>query len=119
MSVPATSSSTSTDMFNQLGIAQQSNKRAASGNDLGMDSFLRLMTEQMKNQDPTKPMDSSAYLGQLAQFASVKGLQQLDTRLQGMTLMMGEDQALQAGDLVGHNAFIKTNTGNLAAGGKI
>ena len=117
MSVPATTSST--DIYNQLGLGQQSSKRATSGNDLGMDSFLTLMTTQMKNQDPTKPMDSSTYLGQLAQFASVKGLQQLDTRMQGMTLMMGQQQALQASDLVGKNAYIKTNTANLAAGATI
>ena len=64
-------------------------------------------------------MDSSQFLGQLAQFASVKGLQQLDTRLQGMSVMMGEDQALQAGDLVGRNAYIKTSTGTLAANGSV
>jgi len=113
MTVSSASPTPSSDLFSTLGIAQQQPKRATSGNDLGMDSFLTLMTQQMKNQDPTKPMDSSQFLGQLAQFASVKGLQQLDTRLSGMTTMMGEDQSLQAADLVGKNAYIKSNTGEL------
>jgi len=116
----AVSPTSSSDLYSQLGIGQQQQrKRASSGNDLDMDSFLTLMTAQMKNQDPTKPMDSAQYLGQLAQFASVKGLQQLDTRLAGMSTMMGEQQAVSVSDLIGKNAFIKSDTGSRAAGGKI
>jgi flagellar basal-body rod modification protein FlgD len=114
-----TGTNSSNDVYSQLGLGQQQNKRATSGNDLDMSAFLTLMTAQMKNQDPTKPMDSAQYLGQLAQFASVKGLQQLDTRLQGLGAMMGEEQAVTASDLIGKKAFIKTDTGTLAAGGKI
>lgn len=116
MAVSAASPTHSSDVYSQLGIGQQNTPRATSGNDLGMDSFLRLMTEQMKNQDPTKPMDSSAYLGQLAQFASVKGLQQLDTRLQGVVSVLGQQEALQAPDLIGHNAFIKTDSADFTTG---
>ena len=37
--------------------------------------FLQLMVAQLKNQDPMKPSDSTAFVGQLAQF------QQLETSL--------------------------------------
>lgn len=118
MSVSQTSAPSAADLYAQLGLTRQPTARS-SGNDLGMDSFLRLMTEQMKNQDPTKPMDSSAYLGQLAQFSSVKGLQQLDARMQGMMMMMGDQQALQVAGLIGHAAYIKTDTAALAEGGTV
>jgi len=118
MSVSPTATSSS-DLYAQLGIGQQNTGRATSAKDLGMDSFLHLMTEQMKNQDPTKPMDSAAYLGQLAQFASVQGLQQLGTQVQGVTTMIGQGQAVQVAGLIGHDAYIKTNTGALTAGGTL
>ena len=39
------------------------------------DMFLQLMVAQLKNQDPMNPSDSTAFVGQLAQF------QQLETSL--------------------------------------
>jgi len=112
--VPTTSPTGS--IFSQLGIAQQSNPTARSGNALDMNSFLTLMTEQMKNQDPTKPMDSSQYLGQLAQFANLQGVQQLNTGMQGIASLLGQQQAVQVTGLIGHEAMIKTNTANLTDG---
>jgi flagellar basal-body rod modification protein FlgD len=48
-------------------------------------TFLQLLVTQIKNQDPTQPMDSTAFLGQLAQFSQLeqliginKGVQTLD-----------------------------------------
>ena len=34
--------------------------------------FLRLLIAQMKNQDPTKPMDSAQFMAQLASFSNVE-----------------------------------------------
>lgn len=39
---------------------------------LDYDSFLKLLVTQMKNQDPTKPMDSTEYIAQLASFSNVE-----------------------------------------------
>lgn len=36
--------------------------------------FLALMTAQLKNQDPTKPVDNSEYVAQMAQFSTVNGI---------------------------------------------
>ena len=47
---------------------------ATKKTDLGQTDFLNLMMTQLKNQDPTKPLDSGAFLGQLAQFGTVSGL---------------------------------------------
>lgn len=35
-------------------------------------SFLKLLVAQMKNQDPTQPMDGTQYVAQLAQFSNVE-----------------------------------------------
>lgn len=115
----ATNSSSATSIFQQLGLGQQTTTTPSSGNQLDMNAFLTLMTEQMKDQDPTKPMDSSQYLGQLAQFANLQGVQQLNTGLSGIQSLMGQQESVQVAGLVGHDAYIQSNTAQLDAGGKV
>ena len=55
--------------YASLGIGQQ---QAARSTTLGQADFLHLMTEQMKNQDPTEPMDSAQQMAQLATFSQVE-----------------------------------------------
>lgn len=44
----------------------------ASAPTLDYSAFLQLLIAQMKNQDPTQPMDSAQYMGQLAAFSQVE-----------------------------------------------
>jgi flagellar basal-body rod modification protein FlgD len=57
-------------------------------------SFLKLLVAQMKNQDPTNPMDSTQYMAQLASFSqveqSVQMNQKLDQMLQSSTLAQAD-----------------------------
>lgn len=46
-------------------------------NSLGQLDFLKLMTEQMKNQDFMNPTDNTEYIAQLAQFNTLQQMQQL------------------------------------------
>jgi len=41
------------------------------------DAFLKLLVAQMRYQDPSKPMDSTEFIAQSAQFTSVEMLQKL------------------------------------------
>jgi flagellar basal-body rod modification protein FlgD len=52
---------------------------------LGKDDFLKLMVLQMKNQDPTKPFDPDQMGSQLAQFASVEQLQNMNKSIEKLT----------------------------------
>jgi flagellar basal-body rod modification protein FlgD len=40
---------------------------------LGQAEFLRLLTAQLKNQDPTKPVDNFQYVQQMAMFSQIAG----------------------------------------------
>lgn len=53
----------------------------SSSNTLSADfeTFLQLLTTQMKNQDPTNPQDSTEFISQLASFSAVE--QQVETNL--------------------------------------
>jgi flagellar basal-body rod modification protein FlgD len=69
--------------------SDSTDKNSAS---LNYDSFLKLLIAQMKNQDPTEPMDASEQMSQLASFSQVE--QTIKTLLQAEALT-------KAGDLVG------------------
>ena len=94
-----------------LGVDNPSRKAA-----LGQADFLRLMTEQLKNQDPLKPLDNAQFLGQLAQFSTVQGIDQMNTAMGAMASVMENDQALRAAALVGHEALVDASSLGLAAG---
>ena len=67
-----------------------------SGGDLGQEDFLTLMISQFRNQDPFEPMDNGDFLGQLAQFGTVNGIEQLNSAFAGLAGSIQSDQALQA-----------------------
>lgn len=65
---------------------------------MGSDTFLKLLVAQLKYQDPSKPADGTALLGQTAQFQMVEKLQQLADQ---NTQLLSEQQASSAIALVG------------------
>lgn len=62
-------------------------------------SFLRLLIAQMKNQDPTQPMDSTQYVSQLATFSQVEQTVQTNTKLDQI---LQASALSQADSLIGH-----------------
>jgi len=94
-----------------LGVDTSSKKSS-----LGQADFLRLMTEQLKNQDPLKPLDNAQFLGQLAQFSTVQGIDQMNGAMNAMASVMENDQALRAATLVNHEALVDANSLSLGAG---
>ena len=69
-----------------------------SKTDVDYQSFLRLLVAQMKNQDPTKPMDSTQYVAQLATFSQVEQSVQMNAKLDQM---LQASALSQAGALIG------------------
>lgn len=74
--------------------ATQTTSDAAAAS-VDYNAFLKLLIAQMKNQDPTKPMDSSQFVAQLASFSNVeqgiKMNQKLDTLMTSMALSQVDD----------------------------
>jgi flagellar basal-body rod modification protein FlgD len=86
---------------------------------LGGTDFLTLMLAQLKNQDPTSPVDSNTFLTQLAQLSQVQGITQLNTSFGALSSSLTSSQALQASSLLGHQALVNSTTANLAANGTV
>jgi len=93
---------------------------AAGATSLGGTDFLTLMLAQLKNQDPTSPVDSNTFLSQLASLSEVQGITNLNTSFSALSGSMVSSQALQASSLLGHQALVSSSTASLAtAGGTI
>ena len=84
---------------------------------LAMEDFMSLMTTQLQNQDPMKPMESGEFLGQIAAFGTVSGIGDLQTSFDGFASSMKSDQALQGSALVGRSVLVPSSIGTMTAEG--
>lgn len=89
----------------------------AAATTLGGTDFLSLMLAQLKNQDPTSPVDSNQFLTQLASLSEVQGITQLNTAFSGLSSSLVSSQALQASSLLGHQALVQSSTVTTSAAG--
>jgi flagellar basal-body rod modification protein FlgD len=84
---------------------------AFSGNKaMGRDAFLKLLVAQLKNQDPLKPQDNSAFVAELAQFSSLEQSMGVNDRLDQMML---QNQGLANANVVNMVGQVATVKGSL------
>ncbi|WP_296742849.1 flagellar hook assembly protein FlgD [Mesorhizobium sp.] len=84
-------------MTTTIPVGANSSTTATSKTAVDYQSFLKLLIAEMKNQDPTKPMDSTQYVAQLATFSQVEQSVQTNTKL---------DQIMQSSALSQADALI-------------
>lgn len=100
---------TTSSPFEGLGTSGSDQSATNSADDLGMSTFLQLMTTQLRNQDPSAPQDSSEFLSQLAQFSSLTGLQSIDRSIAGAVEGLKSDRLLQASAMVGKQVVTRSD----------
>src|SRR5262245_22045880 len=83
-----------TSAITGLSSADAQNKVNTSNAKLAkdLDSFLLLLTSQLKNQDPLSPMDSTEFTNQLTQFAQVE--QQININQNLTSLLAATTQSI-------------------------
>ena len=118
MATAATSatSNPAADIYSALNVARD-NKSSATA-DI-QNRFLTLLTAQLKNQDPTAPMDSAQMTSQLAQISTVDGIERLNATLQKMLGNTADAQAMQAAALVGRGVLVPGSTLQLVEGAAV
>lgn len=77
------------------------------------DTFLKLLVAQLKYQDPSKPVDSSEFLSQTAQFSALEAMQDVSTN-SGATL--AAQLRLNASGLVGQTVSYTGADGKAVTG---
>ena len=92
-----------------------SSTTGSSSQDL-QNSFLTLLVAQLKNQDPTNPMQNNELTTQLAQINTVSGIEKLNTTLGSISGQIDNSQSLQASSLIGRGVMVPGT--NVLAGSK-
>lgn len=82
----------------------KSNTSSAS---VDQDQFLKLLVNELQNQDPTAPVDQTQTLSQLAQFSQ---LQETTTLNQTLTANQGFANVAQSAALIGKTVSTATDT---------
>ncbi|MGE7415890.1 flagellar hook assembly protein FlgD [Methylobacterium tarhaniae] len=90
MTIDITNSATAGTTATTAAAAKAGSAVAAKMN---ADTFLTLLMAQLKNQDPTKPMDSTEYVGQLATFSQVEQATKTNQKLDSLLASSFLDQA--------------------------
>lgn len=83
--------------------------KAGTGSAFGLkNEFLEMMVAQIQNQDPLDPLDGTEYVGQLAQFSMVEGVEGLRKGQSAEAELLYTQQVLQSTNLIGKKVLVPT-----------
>lgn len=111
MTVSSVTSSTSTSS------SSSSSTSTSTLGSLNSDTFLKLMLAELKNQDPTSPMDTGQYMSQLASFTQVEQATKTNTKLDTMlsASMIGRTVTSADGSVSGTVASVQPSSNGVVA----
>ncbi len=81
------------------------------------DTFLKLLTTQLQNQDPLAPMDANEFTSQLVEFASVEQAIQTNSKLGELGKLIESSGTTSAMGMLGREVTAATDRVGLAASG--
>lgn len=76
---------------------------------LGQDDFLKLMTAQLKTQDPFDPVDNTEMVAQMAEFSNVAGIAEMNSSLKSVVDSLASARMGQAAGWIGRAALVESN----------
>jgi flagellar basal-body rod modification protein FlgD len=115
MSTTVNSATTAANSSTSAAVTAAAQNTAATT--LDTTQFLQLMTTQLKNQDPTQPLDPSQFVSQLAQLSEVSSIEGMQTSIASLVSSLSASQLLTGSTLVGRDVTATGNTVNLGATG--
>lgn len=92
---------------NVIGSAGSTSPPTNPSANISIEDFLRILTTQLNNQDPLKPMDNAQFVAQLAQFTSLQEAQQSNDKLDTLLTIQAATQSV---GLIGRTVTL-TSTG--------
>ncbi len=73
-------------------------------------NFISLMVAQIKNQDPTEPVDSTQFLNQYSAMSQVKSMENMSSLMQSNLVLTDNLQTLTAAGLVGQQVSVSVDS---------
>jgi flagellar basal-body rod modification protein FlgD len=101
------------------GSSSAATAAAKAKDQLGQDAFLQLMITQLRHQDPTSPVDPADFLGQLAQFGTVTGIQGVQQSMSSLADALRSTQVLGGTSLVGRDVLVDADAAVLGEEGSV
>jgi flagellar basal-body rod modification protein FlgD len=83
---------------------------------MGKDEFLKLLTFQLKNQDPLNPMEQNKFTAELAQFSQLEQLQNLNTKFDQTNKSADMKDKFYAASFLGKQVITRGQSINIEAG---
>ncbi|WUR12435.1 flagellar hook capping FlgD N-terminal domain-containing protein [[Empedobacter] haloabium] len=85
---------------------------ASQSSNISIQDFLKILTAQLNNQDPLKPVDNEEFVAQIAQFATLEQSRQLNVKIDSL---LGVQSSLQSVGMLGRTVDVNLN-GMLVSG---
>lgn len=106
------------DFVSQYQKKTESLPSANSKESLGQASFLKLMTAQLKYQDPFKPVENKDMVAQMAQFSQVAGISEMNASLKAIAGSFGTSRLAEAANFIGRSVLQDGDTAYADAQGR-
>lgn len=87
-------------------IAAAGSGSVSQSNNIGIQDFLKILTTQLNNQDPLKPVDNQEFVAQIAQFATLEQSRQLNVKIDELLTTQSSTQSV---GLLGKTVDINQN----------
>ncbi len=99
-----------------MAIDATSASSASQTNGIGMQQFLKILTSQLSNQDPLKPLDNQEFIAQMAQFSALEQSRELNLKIDQLFALQATNQSVGLlGKTVDVNSTGGTTTGKITA----
>jgi flagellar basal-body rod modification protein FlgD len=104
-----------------IAATQAATATTSSSNALGslagnFSDFLHMLMTQLKNQDPTSPMDANKFTTELVQFSGVEQQINTNSSLTQLIQLTQSQQVLQSASIVGHQVSVTSDKLSLQNG---
>jgi flagellar basal-body rod modification protein FlgD len=93
-----------------FGANTQSVGATASGDDMGKDEFLKLLTTQLSYQDPLDPMDNTAFVSQMAEFSGLEQLMHIGSGMEQLAVAQAVANGSNMVDFIGKTIVYSGDT---------
>jgi flagellar basal-body rod modification protein FlgD len=111
VATPSTTSSTTPASSSTATTAAGTSMQSLAGN---FDTFLQLLTTQLKNQDPLSPLDTNQFTQELVEFASVEQQVNTNSNLQTLITLQQTTEATSAMQFLGTTVTANGSTATLS-----
>lgn len=97
------------DLTNATALSERNKPQKAKNTELGKDDFLKLLMTQLSAQDPLNPMDSTQFVAQLSQFASLEQLTNMGSKFDDLITLQNASHSAMSVSLLGKEIVVDGN----------